>query len=172
MKFREKLAKKSIDLCIIAGSRLLNLAILIDEKFVRPYEQPDPIAEEKSFRTVASSWKQEVPTAPEGLLPRPTVYSATKNGAGDEIPPVYTGPHPDFVVFKAMFERKFGKDGLCPVTINGAPREYNLTDLWNLVDKIHSTPNKNELADAVYAAIMYTVLHAYGDKSDNAKQVN
>lgn len=67
-------------------------------------------------------------------------------------------PVPDFVVFEALFKRKYGNGGVCTMILNGQPRMFSVHQLYSLLCKIQDDPNAPAPLRALYGATMSVIV--------------
>lgn len=72
-------------------------------------------------------------------------------------------PLPDKQVFRAMFERKFGLYGQCPLVLGGRSRLYTCDELYELLSKIREIEQPDPTLAAVYDAVLTVILRAHGE---------
>lgn len=95
---------------------------------------------------------QEAPVEPQTPTPEPAAAPASKGKLiapevnpftdGNGPVPMCMDPLPDFVVFEAMFNKKYGKHGRCTLNINGMVHPYSALELFTLLTKIEAEGEK------------------------------
>lgn len=91
----------------------------------------------------------------------------------DDDPPVVLEPLPDEVVFKAMFERKFGKFGTCLLQISGQPRHFNSDELYEILTQIQERAKNNDIKTEedeflvqLYSVLLDIIVRGQGENLD------
>lgn len=87
------------------------------------------------------------------------------SGTGKLIPMSFEAL-PDELVFRKMFERKYGRNGLCPITVSGQTRPFTCEALYELLKQIHSSEEPSPIFKGVYGSVMSLILHAHGEDLD------
>ncbi len=93
-----------------------------------------------------------------------------KGEDGDIIPPCYD-PLPEYVVFEALFNQKYGRHGKCPIVVMGKAHIYSCRELYDLLKKISEQENASPAMRGLYGTVMSVIVHRYGSKLD-AKVMN
>lgn len=83
---------------------------------------------------------------------------------GEQIP-MNLEPLPEFRIFEAMFERKYGKFGRMPMNISGQPKTFNVYEMYTLLQEI-SKREMTPMMQAIYGSVMSVVMQAHGEKLD------
>jgi hypothetical protein len=105
-----------------------------------------------------------------------------KESMSDTVPPTFVDTDnkpipavlddlPDPVVFRVMFERKYGRHGVCPITIGGKSKVFTCDVLYELLKKIRHSAETTPVHVAIYGTVMSVVMHAYGEDV-NSKELN
>jgi hypothetical protein len=87
------------------------------------------------------------------------------SGSGKPIPMSFEAL-PEEIVFRLMFERKYGKNGLCPITVSGQTRPFTCEGLYELLKQIHNTEDPSPIFRGVYGSVMSMIMHAHGEDLD------
>lgn len=89
---------------------------------------------------------------------------------GNIIPPCYD-PLPEYVVFEALFNQKYGRHGKCPIVVMGKAHAYSCRELYDLLQKISEQEDVSPALRGLYGTVMSVIVHRYGSKLD-AKAMN
>jgi hypothetical protein len=82
--------------------------------------------------------------------------------------PMNFDPLPDYVVFEAMFNRKFGKNGTCKMNVMGKPSTFTCQDLFKLMQRIEALGEQaNPLLRALYGTVMSVIIKRHGENFNN-----
>jgi len=95
------------------------------------------------------------------------VFTGTNN---EPIPPSFD-ELPDIEIFRMMFERKYGRGGLCSMTIGGQPKLFKCEVLYELLRQIITQDDSTPMHLAVYGTTMSVIMHAHGEVFD-PKELN
>jgi len=149
-------------------------------------EEPVPVAEKPSERhrrrrreraNIEAPKAAEAPTeaakpAPkdrQALAPEVNPFSA---GGVDGPVPMCMDPLPTFVIFEAMFNKKYGRNGRCPLNVSGNAHAYTALELYTLLSRIQSDGEKaGPVYNALYGTCVSVILHQHG-KQIQAKELN
>jgi hypothetical protein len=71
---------------------------------------------------------------------------------------------PSPLVFKVMFERKYGVGGYCPLAIGGQPRMLTWDALYTMLVFIRAKEKVAPAQAALYGTIMAVILHGHGEE--------
>lgn len=134
----------------------------VDPNLVTAKTQPEP---EKAVQeeVVKSKLQEALDRAKEKgeLLP------SFNDPAGDPIPLVFD-ELPSFKLFKAMFVRKYGPNGVCPLTVGGRVKAFDSETLYELLKKISEEETSAPVHLALYGTVMNVVMHAYGEDFEDS----
>lgn len=120
--------------------------------------EPTPDAEEDTEESDA----EPAPIASAG---ESTAKPFFRGENGDAIP-LNMDPLPEFRIFEAMFDRKYGKFGRMPITISGTPRMYNVYEIFTLLEQISKHEEPNPMMQAIYGSVMTVIMSAHGENID------
>lgn len=98
-------------------------------------------------------------------------------------PPVQELPNleelPDRVIFKAMFERKFGKFGLCPIQLAGRQHLFTSDQLYEMLKQIQDRVNTGDIKTVedqfllnLHDALIAVIMQAHGEPAPDATALN
>lgn len=87
------------------------------------------------------------------------------SGTGKAIPLSFE-ELPDEFIFRTMFERKYGRNGVCPITVNGQTRPFTCEALYELLKQIHFSEEPSPIFRGVYGSVMSMIMHAHGEDLD------
>lgn len=93
-----------------------------------------------------------------------------KDSTGTAIPTCFD-PLPEYRVFEALFNAKYGRGGKCPLAIMGKVSLLPCDDLYALLDKISKDTDAPPMMKAVYGSVMSMVVMQHG-KQMTAKTLN
>jgi hypothetical protein len=123
----------------------------------------EPVEEEKTNpRATLLLAPVPVPTTPE-QLPAMPIFTGTD---GKPIPPSFD-ELPSKEIFQAMFERKYGKWGQCPMSLGGQMRLFDCDTLYALLQEIRAHNDVSPMHVSVYGTVMAVIMHAYGEPVDS-----
>lgn len=119
--------------------------------------------------------KAEEPEKQENKLPTlPTATTILPLFLGEDNQPIPVAfdelPTPE--IFTAMFERKYGKGGLCPMAIGGQTQLVSVEILYALLKQIRHKEDASPTQLAMYGTIMSVIMHAHGEIPDSVKSLN
>jgi len=78
---------------------------------------------------------------------------------------------PAYQIFKAMFERKFGRFGLCPLQISGHMKDFNCDELYSFLYQIRYVERPEPTLSALYGAVIEVIIRGHGETLE-AKSLN
>lgn len=103
----------------------------------------------------------------------PTTVMSVHDGRGEELKLAdITEPLPQYEVFAAMFERRYGKFGKMPISIQGEARLYDAQTLYVLLQKIAAHKNPNAMMHAIYGSVLSVVMHGEGENPKSPEFLN
>lgn len=157
--------KRYIDFLLWLAANLNNKA---NQIFNQAFDLANPeLAKEKSSPEPETSEKQE----PEENKQMRDVDLPVFLGSDNEPIPANFDDLPDPVIFRVMFERKYGKHGVCPITIGGKSKVFTCDVLYELLKTIRHSAETTPVHVAIYGTVMSVVMHAYGEDV-NSKELN
>lgn len=136
----------------------------------------EPTSEKKSI-TEPEPRVAELPQEPVAL-PKNKLKEASEKLKPEEVP-LFSGPDgepiplildelPDQEIFKAMFTRKYGPNGVCPLTIGGRSKTFDQQKLYDLLKKISEQEDLTPMHIALYGTVMNVIMHAYGEDFEDS----
>lgn len=113
---------------------------------------------------------QEIKKLPE--LPSPDTLLPLVLGDDNEPVPMVFEELPEKKVFNAMFERKYGKNGFCPMDIGGNVKLLSANTVYTLLEKIRTSEEATPTQLAMYGTLMAIIMHAHGEPPNAASSLN
>ena len=154
----------------------LNAMVWVASKFMR-------LGQWTAQRAIIIALKHDHSTAPEQskheekaepVWNRPEVPSNLppfRGKDGNPIPPFFDPwpeyePLPEYVVFEAMFAKKYGKYGRCVMVVMGQPRSFSCKELYHLLDAISKDKEAHPTLRALYDTVMSVIIKRHGQSVD------
>lgn len=138
----------------VATAELINAHQEAEDEAAETEEKTDPKIQAPPMTPPPTSVTEPFPAMP------------TFTGADNKpIPPSFD-ELPSMEVFKAMFERKYGRGGHCPMTIGGQPKLFTCETLYELLKQIRTKDDVSPMHMAVYGTVMAVILHGHGETLD------
>lgn len=151
---------------------LLWLAANLNNKANQIFNKAFDLANPGLARDESSQEEKQVPEEPKEPEPmRETTNLPVFLGSDNEPIPANFDELPDPEIFKVMFERKYGKHGVCPITIGGKSKVFTCDVLYELLKTIRHSAETTPVHVAIYGTVMSVVMHAYGEDV-NSKELN
>lgn len=152
-----------IDLLVWVAAKLSDLSnsvFIHAVKLAKAQDSNNPTtAAASSYKPIA---KPQPPPEPSPKKPEPELLPAFFNGEGKAIPLSFEAL-PDELIFRTMFERKYGKNGTCPITVGGQTRTFSCEALYELLKQIKNSEDPSPMFRGVYGSVMSVVMHAHGE---------
>jgi len=105
----------------------------------------------------------------QALAPEINPFSA---GGVEGVIPMCMDPLPNFVVFEAMFNKKYGHNGRCPLTVMNTAHAYSALELYTLLSRIESDGEKaGPVYNALYGTVYSVIINQHGKKLE-PKELN
>lgn len=105
----------------------------------------------------------------QALAPEVNPFSA---GGVEGTIPMCMDPLPNFIVFEAMFNKKYGHNGRCPLTVMNTAHAYSALELYALLSRIEADGEKaGPVYNALYGTVYSVIIHQHGKKLE-PKELN
>lgn len=86
--------------------------------------------------------------------------------------PMCLDPLPEYVVFEAMFNKKYGRGNKCHMVVMGKPNAFAPFELYALMVSIQADKAPGPILVALYGTIYSLIMHQHGRVIENVKALN
>ncbi|NJL54101.1 hypothetical protein HC928_02295 [bacterium] len=124
-------------------------------------EQLDKLVEEPAESTPSLVVEEPLPS--KSVNTDKAIADSTDEAFADINDPKQLEELPEQAVFKALFERRFGKLGRFPLALNGNTKHLSCDELYALLERIRNLETLDTLSKVVYTAALKVVVHRFGE---------